>query len=134
MNFNLSGGKHLSIFRISNIDICQSARVSPFILKQYKKSRRDNNMALKTNLMNPAKMKFTGGKSAKIAATIPSKESVSTNKHIKFGDDDDSEVVVKEKETPKKNSVPKKNEKNEKVAKNRKNAMDIGTQWYQTVC
>lgn len=76
-------------------------------------------------------MKFNGDKLSKIQATIPSQENVKKSKHIIFDDDDkdknDGEVAVETKAQDKK-QVSKKSQKN------RKNAMDIGTQWYQTVC
>lgn len=86
-------------------------------------------MALKSKSENPIKMKINGdkSKSTKIKVTIPSEQSGNKNKHIIFDNDDNdkgSEIIVENQQTPK---------KNQKNDKNRKNAMDIGTQWYQTV-
>lgn len=83
-------------------------------------------MALKTKTINPAKMKFDGKKLPKIdAVTVSSDKNVNKSKHIIFDDDDkDGGVAI----PVEKKQAPKKSEKS------RKEAIDIGTQWYQTVC
>lgn len=93
-------------------------------------------MALKTKL---TKVKFNGEKSSKTINTISNDESAIQSKHIIFDDDDDNngEIVVKKQQEVAGNhqNIPeKKHSKSRKSEKSRKDAMDIGTLWYQTVC
>lgn len=78
-------------------------------------------MALKIKSTKPLDVKDTGEK--KTPNKISTEENPSKNKHIIFDDDNVNEVVVEKKQKP----------KEKKSEKNRKNAMDIGTQWYQMV-
>lgn len=82
-------------------------------------------MALKTKTINPAKMKFDGKKLPKIdAVKVSSDKNVNKSKHIIFDDDDKDGGVV----------IPvEKKQASKKSEKSRKEAIDIGTQWYQTV-
>lgn len=93
-------------------------------------------MALKTK---STKVKFGGDKSAKSTESIASNGSATKSKHIIFDDEDDDNKVVERPEkqqdaTEKKQDVTEKKQKvSKKNEKNRKDAMDIGTLWYQTV-
>lgn len=91
-------------------------------------------MALKTK---STKVKFSGDKSAKTDKPTTSNEKSGKSKHIIFDDDDDDGqiAVEQEQEFPEKtqNTTEKKHKGSKKSEKNRKDAMDIGTLWYQTV-
>lgn len=108
-------------------------------------------MAFKTNSKKPTKIKFDDEDSTEIKGTIVAEEAPKKNKHIKFGNDDEDDVVA---DNTKNDSVEitrngggggggnddgsggkNKKQKNpsKKSEKNRKNAMDIGTHWYQVV-
>lgn len=97
-------------------------------------------MALKSESSKSKKMKFDNENSAKIKSPIVSEDIPTKNKHIKFDNDDDGDggsnggngdaiisSEIKTKNRAEKKHPSKKNEKD------RKNAMDIGTHWYQVV-
>lgn len=92
-------------------------------------------------------MKFNGDKSSKTVSALSSDKSVTKSKHIIFDvdDDNDGEVIVEkmqdiptkkgknEEEAKKQDANEKKKQTSKKSEKNRKDALDIGTLWYQTV-
>lgn len=96
-------------------------------------------MALKTN----SKIKFDNGNSTKKKESIVPEEVPKKSKHIKFGNDDDDEDVVEESNNVdntnggggggKSKKQTEKKLQSKKSEKSRKNAMDIGTHWYQEV-
>lgn len=103
-------------------------------------------MALKSSSIKSTKIKFDTENSTKMKESMVSEEIPKKNKHIKFDNDDDDDGNVADdannitsngggsdsgggknkKHTEKKHS-------SKKSEKNRKNAMDIGTHWYQVV-
>lgn len=101
-------------------------------------------MALK---IKSTKVKFNGDKSSKTVSALSSDNSVAKSKHIIFDvdDDNDCKVIVEKKqdisaknekngeEVKKQDANEKKKKTSKKSEKNRKDAMDIGTLWYQTV-
>lgn len=104
-------------------------------------------MALKTNSKKPTKIKFDDENATEVKESVVSEEVPKKNKHIKFDNDDDGD----DEDVPNANTTSSngsggdgggagKNQKHaekknpsKKSEKNRKNAMDIGTHWYQVV-
>lgn len=101
-------------------------------------------MALKTISMKPTKIKFDNGNSTKIKESTVAEEIPKKSKHIKFDNYDDEDVLEEANNIDsdntnavdgegKKKKHAEKKVPSKKSEKSRKNAMDIGTQWYQEV-
>lgn len=93
-------------------------------------------MALKTESIKSTQVKFVDEKSSKINESIVSEEIPKKNKHIKFEnneDDDDGGRNTVGNGDGKNGNRTEKKQPTKKSEKNRKNAMDIGTHWYQVV-
>lgn len=95
-------------------------------------------MASKTKSIKSTKIKSDKhGKSIKLNESVEFEKVLKENKHIKFDDDDDEcndgDIIAGTNEEISNKNCKEKKQSLKKSEKNRKNAMDIGTHWYQVV-